>query len=481
MRVRFAPSPTGFLHIGNARTAIINYIISQKTKADMVLRIEDTDLERSSGESEASIIRDLKWLGITWSEGPDTGGRLGPYRQSERFEIYSTYTLKLIESGKAYFCYCTKNELEHMKKGDGGSQQFEYNGRCRNLSDEEIRDFKDQGRKPTVRFRVPENESVIVRDHIKGDIVFNSSNIGGDFIVVRSDGVPVYNYIVIIDDALMEITHVIRGEDHLSNTPKQILIAAALGLPVPEYAHLSLVLGPDRSKLSKRHGITSVDAYRSEGYLPEALINYLAMLGWSTENGEEILAIDDIVNSIELASLAKSAAIFDFQKLRWMNGNYIRSMPLDNVMEKFMPYIEKAGYGATDTRRLRQIIDLVRGNCEVLSDITCFLSMMLDKTIAPDTEARAMLDEADSMKIIEAANEYIDSAEWNLSFKNLADFAAQKSGAKGKKLFMTLRAIITGRLKGPDMEAATRLIGRETVAERIKSCCHKYRTRHEDQ
>jgi glutamyl-tRNA synthetase len=280
VRVRFAPSPTGFIHIGNVRTAVYNYIIAKKYNADFVLRIEDTDMERSMQEYEKMLMEDLKWLGIHWSEGPDIKGDFGPYRQSERFDIYNEYTKKLLQNGSAYHCYCTPEELDETRKSAAAANMpIVYSGKCKNLSPEDKKRYEAEGRKPSVRFNIPENTDIEIDDIIKGKVIFNSENIGGDFIIVRSDGVPVYNYIVVIDDVLMKITHVIRGEDHLSNTPKQMVIANALGVPFPKYAHLGLVLGPDRSKLSKRHGITSLRNFREQGYLPEALVNYLALLG----------------------------------------------------------------------------------------------------------------------------------------------------------------------------------------------------------
>jgi glutamyl-tRNA synthetase len=478
MRVRFAPSPTGFLHIGNARTAVINYLVSRKYGAKMVLRIEDTDMERSTGESELSIMDDLRWMGISWDEGPDKGGEYGPYRQSERFDIYRQYTEKLLAGGKAYHCYCTKEELEETRKGaDGSTASFTYNGKCRNLSREETQRFIDEGRKPTVRFHVPENETVTIKDHLKGDTQFNSNNIGGDFIIVRSDGVPVYNYIVVIDDALMNITHVVRGEDHLSNTPKQILIGKALGLPIPEFAHMPLILGPDRSKLSKRHGITSVDLYRKEGYLPEALMNYLAMLGWATESGEEILPFDELLKHFELDGLGKSATVFDFQKLRWMNGQYIRSYAIPALTDLMIPYIEQAGFSPSSVPRekLESIIALLRGSCEVLSDIGRFIPIFLEDATIPDEEADAMLREDYAREIITAAADLIDKEI------NAENFAAElihkikdNSTQKGKKLFMPVRALVTGRLKGPDLEQALPLIGYENIKKRISYCIKTY-------
>ena len=478
MRVRFAPSPTGFLHIGNARTAVVNYLLARKHGATLVLRIEDTDMERSTKESEKSIFNDLTWMGIRWNEGPDMGGDYGPYRQSERFDIYREYTEKLLASGNAYHCYCTKEELEARRKDDqGNTSSFTYDGRCRSLTEEQKKEFETQGRKPTVRFRVPENKTVIVKDHIKGDTTFNSGNIGGDFIIVRSDGVPIYNYIVIIDDALMGITHVVRGEDHLSNTPKQVLVAKALGLPVPEFAHMPLILGPDRSKLSKRHGITSVDLYRREGYIPEALMNYIAMLGWSSETGEEILSMDQLVAEFDISRLGKSAAVFDFQKLKWMNGQYIRKMDTASLRDMLVPYIEEAGYDVVsiDQGRFTEIIELLKNYCEILSDIGKFIGIFLEDVVRPDEEADAMMKEDYAQDVIRAAYNALSSGLDESGFATeLIPMIKESAGQKGKKLFMPIRALVTGRQKGPELDVALPLIGFENVKKRILSCYEKY-------
>lgn len=479
MRLRFAPSPTGYLHIGNARTAMLNYLIKKKHNATMIIRVEDTDLERSTIESEQSILEDLRWLGIEWDEGPDRGGEYGPYRQSERFDIYKKYTEKLLSEDKAYFCYCTEEELHAMREEASGQESFVYPGRCRNLSEEERERHESDGREPTVRFKIPAGERVVVDDLIKGKVVFESENIGGDFIIVRSDGTPVYNYIVIIDDALMNISHVIRGEDHLSNTPKQILIARALNLPTPEYAHHALVLGPDRSKLSKRHGITSVQMYRKEGYLPDALLNYTSMLGWAAESGEEILSITDIVNQFEIKNLSASAAIFDFQKLRWMNGNYIRSYPIDKITDLFIPYIEEAAYLDNVQRDwLEDVISLIRGNCEVLSEIKNHIGLFLEDIIEPDTEADNLLKEDDSKIIISAAHNLIHSSinEDNYITELIPSITGD-TGLKGKKLFLPIRAILTGRLKGPELDRALALIGFEKFRKRITFMYNRYVTK----
>lgn len=477
MKLRFAPSPTGYLHIGNARTAIYNYLTSRKLGEPLVLRIEDTDMERSSRESEESILRDLAWLGIEWTEGPDVGGPFGPYRQSERFDIYKKYTEQLLESGKAYKCYCSPDELETMRKESQGEGTFEYTGRCRELNTDDHARLESEGIKPTIRFRVPEGETVIVNDIIKGQVSFGSENIGGDFIIVRSDGIPVYNYIVVIDDTNMEITTVIRGEDHLSNTPKQILIAQALGLPVPEYAHHPLILGTDKTKLSKRHGITSVELYRKEGYLPESLMNYIAMIGWATESGEEILSIENLVKEFDINKLAKSAAVFDFQKLRWINGNYIRSYNLDSITDLFVPYIEEAGYSCQDISRgmLEDIIDLLRGKCEVLSDIKKYIGIFLDEIIEPDEEADTLLKDEDSKKLISAAMDLVqlEINEENYS-TDLISSIKDTTSLKGKKLFMPTRAILTGSPHGPDLDMTIKILGFGKTKKRIEYMFKKY-------
>ncbi len=478
MRVRFAPSPTGFLHIGNARTAVANFAFARREGAKYILRIEDTDSERSTKESELSIMDDLRWLGITWDEGPDTGGNFGPYRQSERNDIYREYTEKLLASGHAYHCYCSKEEIDTAREAAekaGGS--FIYPGTCRNLSAEEKKKREAEGRKPTVRFHVPEGKSITVHDLIKGDVTFGSENIGGDFILVRSDGSPIYNYIVIIDDTLMEITHVIRGEDHLSNTPKQMLIAEALGLPLPQYAHLPLVLGPDKTKLSKRHGITSVEMYRREGYLPEALLNYLAMLGWASDSGQEIMSIDELALEFDLRGIGKSAAVFDFKKLRWMNSQYIRQYSGETIIKLLLPYINEAGYdtSATEQAILSQVILLLRGYCEVLSDIKNFIGIFLDKQFTPDAEADAMLREDYGREIIGIAEGLMDSSINAGNFATeLVNMVKNNTAQKGKKLFMPLRAMITGRLKGPELDQALPLIGYEMCRDRIRYCYERY-------
>jgi glutamyl-tRNA synthetase len=471
-RVRFAPSPTGKLHIGNARTAMFNYLLAKKNNGKMVLRIEDTDFERSTKESEISILEDLKWLGLEWDEGPDKGGEFGPYRQSQRFDIYKQYTDKLLQQGKAYKCFCSPDEIDEMRKQCAKEgKQPRYNGKCRNLSQEQVKDLENKGKKYSIRFKVEEGVNIVVDDLIRGKVEFNSSNIGGDFIIVRSDGVPVYNYIVVIDDFLMKITHVIRGEDHLSNTPKQILVANALDIPVPKFAHHALILGPDRAKLSKRHGITSVSNYREEGYLPEALFNYLSLLGWSSESGEEIFSKEELIKEIDLSRIGKSAAVFDFKKLKWINGIYVREYDDKKLTELIKPYLENLGYNTKhfDSDWLVDVIGALKGNIEILSDIKHWIGIFLNDKIEYDESCKSIIENDLTEQLLISFKNNVEKQRSidKDSYVSLMKSVIKETGLKGKKLFMPVRVLITGKTKGPDLDKTMILLGKERILKRI--------------
>jgi len=323
VRVRFAPSPTGSLHIGGARTALFNWLFARKHDGVFVLRLEDTDLLRSSEESSAGIIDGLQWLGLNWDEGPETGGSYGPYRQSERLPVYRKYLEQLVADGQAYYCFCSNEELQQEKEAArNGKRDYKYSGRCRELTSEEVQQRLSQGLKPVIRIKAPDNGTCVVHDLIRGDVEFNYV-LMDDFIIAKSDGWPTYNFAVVVDDASMDITHVIRAEEHLSNTPKQLLIYESLGLTPPLFAHVSMILAPDRSKLSKRHGATSVQEFREQGYLPEALVNYLALLGWSSGDDRDFWSLDELVAEFDLENISRSPAVYDIEKLTWMNGNYL--------------------------------------------------------------------------------------------------------------------------------------------------------------
>lgn len=338
VRVRIAPSPTGPLHIGTARTALFNFLFAKKQQGSFVLRIEDTDVERSRPEFERDVLENLKWLGIEWDEGPDVGGDYGPYRQSERKEIYASYIKKLLEEGRAYYCFCTKDELEAEREYQLSiGQAPKYSGRCANLPEETVKKYLAEGRKSVIRFRIPQKK-VEFDDLIRGKVEFDSSLIG-DTVIAKDFYTPLYNFAVVIDDYEMRISHIIRGEDHLSNTPKQILLQEALNFPQPKYAHLPLILGPDRSKLSKRHGAISISSYRELGYLSEAIVNFMAFLGWNPGTERYIYSMAALIKDFSLERVQKAGAVFNIKRLEFLNSFYIRGKSIEKLTELCLPYL----------------------------------------------------------------------------------------------------------------------------------------------
>src|SRR5712692_7277056 len=343
MRVRFAPSPTGRLHVGNARTALFNWLLARGHGGTFILRVEDTDVDRSTVDSEAAILHDLRWLGLNWDEGPDIGGPRGPYRQSERLHLYGSYAMELLNAGHAYYCFCSIAQLDADRQTAlAEGRPTRYAGTCRRVSREQAEARIAAGERPAVRFKVPENREVVLEDAVRGEVRFRTEVIG-DPVIVRADGHPAYNFAVVVDDALMEVTDVVRGEDHLSNTPRQMLMYEALGFAPPRFAHLALVMGPDHSPLSKRHGATSVAEFRSNGYLPEALVNYLALIGWSPGGGDELLPIDELARRFSLEGVGHSAGVFDEEKLAWANRHYLKMADPMRVAELAVTYFNDAG------------------------------------------------------------------------------------------------------------------------------------------
>src|SRR5712691_478368 len=343
MRVRFAPSPTGQLHVGNARTALFNWLLARGSSGTFILRVEDTDVERSTRESEAGILRDLRWLGLDWDEGPDVGGPRGPYRQSERLHLYQSYAKELLSADAAYYCFCSTAQLgAEREEAVAAGRTARYAGTCRRLSRDQAAARIAAGERPAIRFRVPEARDVVFTDIVRGDVRFHT-DVVGDPVIVRADGHPAYNFAVVVDDALMEVTHVIRGEDHISNTPRQVLLNEALGFTPPEFAHLSLVMGPDHSPLSKRHGATSVAEFRSKGYLPEALVNYLALIGWAPGNDEELLPVEELARRFSLERVGHSAGVFDEEKLAWANRHYLKIADSRRIAELSLPFFNAEG------------------------------------------------------------------------------------------------------------------------------------------
>src|SRR5712691_6755546 len=382
MRVRFAPSPTGQLHVGNARTALFNWLLARGSSGTLILRIEDTDAERSTRESEGEIVRDLRWLGLDWDEGPDIGGPRGPYRQSERLHLYQSYAKELLGADAAYYCFCSTAQLgAEREEAVAAGRTARYAGTCRRLSRDQAAARIAAGERPAIRFRVPEARDVVFTDIVRGDVRFHTDVIG-DPVIVRADGHPAYNFAVVVDDALMEVTHVIRGEDHISNTPRQVLLNEALGFTPPIFAHLSLVMGPDHSPLSKRHGATSVAEFRSKGYLPEALVNYLALIGWSPGGGDELLPVDELARRFSLEAVGHSAGVFDEEKLAWVNRHYLKIADPARIAELSVPFFNAEGIRmAPDARGLEFLataMSMATASVDRLNQIPARLALLFD-------------------------------------------------------------------------------------------------------
>ena len=475
IRVRFAPSPTGELHVGNARTALFNWLYAKKNGGDFILRIEDTDTARSQPEYEENIISALRWLKLDWSEGPDVGGSVGPYRQSLRGKLYRRYAQSLIKSKNAYYCYCLPEELEirrreNRQEGTGG-----YDNRCRELSLEQIKEFQDQGRKPCVRFRVPDKQ-IVFEDVIRGEVSFDTSLIP-DFVIMRPDGRPSFNFAVVLDDSLMEITDVIRGEDHISNTPRHILLFEALGFPVPRFAHMSLTLGPDRKLFSKRHGAISIKTFENRGYLPEGIANYLALLGWAPPEGKEIMSAQEMRTVFDLESLSSSPAIFDWTKLNWVSGQHIRRADLSRLTDLAIPFLRAGGYleekiTESGYNRVREIVEVLRESLNCLSEINDYAPIFFKEDLPedPEGEAEQVLKKESVRKLIGLIKRNLEGpplppAEF---WKKTVEEAREELGLKGKELFLPLRVIITGRSSGPELTAVLPLIPMDTIRRRVE-------------
>ncbi|HKT51598.1 MAG TPA: glutamate--tRNA ligase [Candidatus Angelobacter sp.] len=469
VRVRFAPSPTGQLHIGNVRTALYNWLFARKTGGTFILRIEDTDVERSEGRYETQLLADLKWLGLDWDEGPDVGGPYPPYRQSDKMDVYRAYAAKLIQEQKAYYCFCTAEELERERQQALAEQrQPIYSGRCRKLDAGEVESRRAAGEPAAIRLKIPEHP-IRFHDIVRGPVEF-SNEVVSDPIIVRSSGMPIYNYVVVIDDADMKITHVIRGDDHISNTPKQVAVYEALGLPVPEFAHLSTILGPDRERLSKRHGATSVSNFREMGVLPEALMNYLALLGWAPSGGDrEIFPTAELIKEFSLERVTPSPAIFDNEKLNWLNRQYIKSSPTPVIHEMGAGFLRRAGLLPPSMN------GQVSGWANKLTDL---LAPYVDRMEQLPERAGIIFkhDPAEFLKSAENAEIFANddrkaiSVLWEFHkrcpeadlaperFKAIMNEIKTDLSVKGKELFHPIRIALIGSHSGPDFDRLIPLI-----------------------
>jgi glutamyl-tRNA synthetase len=455
--------------VGNARTALFNWLLARGQSGTFILRIEDTDAERSTVESERGILDDLRWLGLDWDEGPDVGGAHGPYRQSERLDLYQSYATELIENGNAYYCFCSAEELEADRQAAlEASRPPQYSGRCRNLPPAVVAERLAAGQPAVVRFRVPEKRDVIFEDIVRGTVQF-STDVIGDPVLVRSDGRPAYNFAVVIDDALMGITHVVRGEDHISNTPRQVLLYEAMRFEPPVFAHLALVLGPDHTPLSKRHGATSVSEFRNRGYLPEALVNYLALLGWSPGGGEELLPAGELARRFALDHVGHSSAVFDVEKLAWVNRHYLREADAGRLAGLAMPYFVNAGFVRTATPEagafLASLVPLASGSVDRIEQMPSRLRFLFEfdpgrAVRQPDVEE--VLREPGAREVILGLASELASAPRldRESFRAAAGRVRQATGCKGKSLFHPIRVALTGEAGGPELDLAVPAIDR---------------------
>jgi nondiscriminating glutamyl-tRNA synthetase len=468
MRVRFAPSPTGQLHVGNARTALFNWLLAHGKDGTFILRIEDTDAERSTRESEAGILEDLRWLGLDWDEGPDVDGLHGPYRQSERLHLYASYANELLTGDHAYYCFCSPSRLEDERKADlAAGRPPKYHGTCRAIPSADARARLDAGERPVIRFRIPENVDIAFQDLVRGEVTF-SSDVIGDPVIVRSDGRPQYNFAVVVDDALMEITHVIRGEDHISNTPRQVLLYRALGFTLPEFAHLSLVMGPDHTPLSKRHGATSVSEFRERGYLSEALVNYLALIGWSPGGDQELLPIEELARRFALEDVGHSAGVFDQEKLSWMNRHYMKEAAPARLAAEAARFFLARGYVRRRTDEgmeyLISVLPMAVGSVDRLEEMPDRLRFLFEfdaSAALARAEVAGVLHEAGARDVITALPDAIDRPLVDReSFRAMANRVKERTGMKGKALFHPIRIALTGEGGGPELDLAVPAIER---------------------
>jgi glutamyl-tRNA synthetase/nondiscriminating glutamyl-tRNA synthetase len=481
MRVRFAPSPTGQLHVGNARTALFNWLMARGGGGTFVLRIEDTDFARSTKEAEGSALDDLRWLGLSWDEGPDAGGDHGPYRQSERLHMYRAHAVELMSKGQAYYCFCSEEQLEMDRyQALRNMQPPKYVGRCRGISRDEARTRIENGETATIRFRVPDGEREIAWDDLVRGRVSFMTDVIGDFVMVRSDGIPAYNFAVVVDDALMEISHVIRGEDHISNTPRQLLLYEAFGWTPPLFGHVSMVLGPDHAKLSKRHGATSVGEFRERGYLPEALANYLALIGWSPGENQELLPLEELATRFRIDDVGRSAGVFDPEKLAWVNRHYLKLAAPERLAELASPFLERqgwvsrdSGFGIRDSEVLgflARAVSIAAASVDRLDQVPARLHFLFDYSATtalshPVIRAEAM--EARTV-VVALADELARSGSLTDkdTFRAAAARVRERTGAKGKALFHPIRLALTGEQEGLELDLAVPLIEAGAVLPR---------------
>lgn len=468
VRVRYAPSPTGYLHIGNARTALFNYLFAKHNDGDFIIRIEDTDVNRNVKDGVKSQLDNLKWLGVDWDESVDLGGDYGPYAQLERMEagIYQPYIDELLEKGLAYRCFCTSEELD--KETEAQKQRGEipkYSGKCRHLTDEEIQAKMEAGESYSIRFKVPENVDIAWKDMVKGDISFNSNDVSGDFNIVKRDGIPTYNFVVVLDDHLMEISHVLRGEDHISNTPKQIMIYNALGFDVPKFGHMALIVNEEGKKLSKRDTsiIQFIEDYKKLGYLPEAMFNFISLLGWSPTGEEEIFSKEELVSIFDENRLSKSSAKFDVNKLSWINNQYIKKLDNDKYLNLVKPFISDIDLSNFSDEAINNICLLFKDQISYGAQITELVKEFINTDL--EDEAITFIKENDCINVINEFKNQLINNDINSEddVKALIKEVGNVTGNKGKMLFMPIRIAVSGKMHGPEIPNIITIFGKDNI------------------
>ena len=468
IRCRFAPAPSGSLHVGNVRSALFSWLWARRNGGAFVLRVEDTDTSRVSEEAFQGVLADLRWLGLDWDEGPEVGGPHGPYRQSERSEIYAAKAADLLASGNAYRCYCTSEELEQRKNAQMAQGQAPgYDGRCRSLSDQERAAFTAEERSSVIRFHMPERECVI-QDMVKGEVRWAAGQLK-DFVLVRSDGSPVFLLAVAVDDMLMEITHVVRGDDLLASAPRNMAVIEALGGVAPTYAHVPQVLGSDRKPLSKRHGSTSVEAFREQGYLAEALINYLALLGWSADGETTFFSREELIQKFDLGRVSSNPAAFDTDKLTFMNNHYIQQLAADELAARCLHFLTASGL-SVDPALLGRAMPMVRERMKTLTDAPELLRFLFTDDIVPNEKAASLIAKAPEGYLGRAADALIALDPWTSeSIQAALDALAGSEGLNRTKAFQPIRAAVTGSNVSPPLPESLEVLGKERTLQRLRS------------
>lgn len=481
IRVRFAPSPTGNLHIGGARTALFNWLYARHYQGTFILRIEDTDQVRSTEAAVNVILEGMKWLGLDWDEGPGKEGKYGPYYQMQRLPLYQKYAEKLLKNKKAYYCYCTKEELtESRQKQIKEDHPLRYDRHCLNLSAEEKRRYEEEGRKPVIRLKIPAKK-IVFNDLLRGEVNFEGELLS-DFVIVKSDGIPTYNFAVVIDDALMDISNVIRGDDHISNTPKQILIYEALGFNLPKFAHLPMIMGSDHTRLSKRHGATSVMEYKEIGYIPEAVVNYIAHLGWSSGDEREIFSLEELVKEFSLDKISKHAAVFSIDKLNWFNSEYLKKRSVDSLVKMVIPFLKEANYikeenlSPVKLEWLKEIIKLMQGRFKNFSQFIDYADyFFVDKIDIEPQAFQSVLNKEGISDILKALKEELSVLKcWDeKSIEDIVREIASSLQIKGGKIIHPIRVALTGKKIGPGLFELIVVLGQEKTIQRLEEAIEK--------